>query len=58
MPDVSTEIAMHGHVCETWAWALRLTGAKDREEEKMIMQRILDAAVAYMVLAAGERDDG
>jgi hypothetical protein len=57
MPDVSTEIAMHGHVCEAWAWALRLPRAEDRETEKRIMQHLFDASCAYMVLAARERDE-
>ena len=58
MPDVSTNTAMHGHVDVVIRLAGCLETAINREEEKQFMQRILDAAVAYMVLAARERDYG
>ena len=56
MPDVSTDTAMHGHA-QTAARIARCLPASDREAEIKIMQRLLDAAVAYMVLAARKGDE-
>ena len=57
MPDVSTDTAMHGHAQVAAELLESLREAPDREAETQIMQRLLDASCAYMVLATRERDE-
>ena len=57
MRDVSTDTAMHGHAQVAAELLESLREAPDREAETQIMQRLLDASCAYMVLAARKGDE-
>ena len=57
MPDVSTDTAMHAQAQIAVILGESLVLAENREEVTKIMQRLLDAAVAYMVLSTGRTHD-